>query len=376
VAVVSRVKNIAEQLMPWYSEHARVLPWRNPPGSPKPQDPNWPYQVWLSEIMLQQTTVRAVKSYYAKFIRNWPTLNDLARAEEVDVMTAWAGLGYYARARNLVKCARQVSERGKFPDNEEELRKLPGLGDYTSAAILAIAFDKRAVVVDTNVERIVARLFNVREALPYAKKILRLRTDEITPQKNTGDFAQAMMDLGAAICTSSNPKCTICPLKNECQGRADGNPSALPIRQKKADKKIIQGHSFWHERKGKVWLVTRPKQGILGGMRALPDDGWTSKRNGTGIPSSFVDGQNLGFVRHTFSHFSLELNVVTTSANPDGQGGWWPVKEIYGAGMPTLFLKAARLVLAHDLSETFSESRLTQGNTSLKNRQERERGIK
>ncbi|WP_305095547.1 A/G-specific adenine glycosylase [Croceibacterium aestuarii] len=336
---------VSEKLLEWYDRSARSLPWRVPPAGGAAD----PYRVWLSEVMLQQTTTAAVAPYFAAFTERWPSVEALAAAPEEDVMAAWAGLGYYSRARNLVKCARQVSEMGGFPHSEDALRKLPGLGAYTAAAVAAIAFGQRAVVVDANVERVVARLFAIGEPLPGARKAIRERADAITPDRRSGDFAQAMMDLGATICTARAPKCLLCPLSAECEGRATGDPARLPVKSAKKPKPQRQGTAFWIEREGHVWLVRRPGKGMLGGMRALPDDGWAAGGDGSGeapIRGSWRAG---GVVRHGFTHFDLELGLAIyagKSFEALGDGEWWPVAQIEEAGLPTLFAKAARLASA------------------------------
>ncbi len=328
---------VSETLLDWYDRHARDLPWRAPPGTPAPE----PYRVWLSEVMLQQTTVAAVKPYFAVFTERWPTVEALAAAPEEDVMAAWAGLGYYSRARNLVKCARAVADMGAFPSSEKELRKLPGLGDYTAAAVAAIAFAQRAVVVDANVERVVARLFAIDEPLPGARKAILAKADMITPDERAGDFAQAMMDLGSSICTARDPKCLLCPLADECEGRKAGDPARLPVKAPKKAKPLRKGRTWWIERDDAVWLVRREGTGMLGGMRALPDDGWSARGDGEGGPA----GEPLGLVRHGFTHFDLELSVQRHGA-PLGEGEWWPLDKLDEAGLPTLFAKAAQLALA------------------------------
>ena len=333
------VASIADTLLDWYDTHARDLPWRARPGTPAPD----PYRVWLSEVMLQQTTVAAVKPFFAAFTARWPTLGDLAAADEADVMAAWAGLGYYSRARNLVKAARAVAERGGFPDSEAALRELPGLGAYTAAAVAAIAFGQRAVVVDANVERVVARLFAISDPLPGARKTIRERADEITPHQRAGDFAQAMMDLGATICTARDPRCLLCPLSDRCDGRREGDPARLPVKAPKKVKPQRRGIAWWVERDGAVWLVRREGTGMLGGMRALPDDGWSARADGKGRGAG--GGETLGAVRHGFTHFDLDLSVVR-AADPQGKGEWWPLGKLEEAGLPTLFAKAARLALA------------------------------
>ena len=357
-------QDISGQLLAWYDRHARVLPWRAPPGTPAPE----PYRVWLSEVMLQQTTVAAVKDYFARFTARWPSVTDLAAADDAEVMAAWAGLGYYARARNLLACARAVAARGgMFPDTEDELRQLPGLGAYTAAAVAAIAFGRRAVVVDANVERVVARLFAIAAPLPGARTEIREATDRITPELRAGDFAQAMMDLGATVCTARNPRCLLCPLSADCMAYGEGEPERFPVKAPKAAKPHRQGRAFWIVRDRpdgpEVWLVRRPGKGMLGGMRALPDDGWSARGDGsgegpvTGLVTGPVDGAVAGpwtpggMVRHGFTHFTLDLHLALYSGSevvslPDEAGEWWPLDRLDEAGLPTLFAKAARLAVA------------------------------
>ena len=337
--------DIAAALLAWYDSHARSLPWRALPGAPPPD----PYRVWLSEVMLQQTTVAAVIPYFAEFTRRWPSVTDLAAADDAEVMAAWAGLGYYARARNLLACARAVAAAGgTFPDSEDRLRQLPGLGAYTAAAVAAIAFGRRAVVVDANVERVVARLFAIAEPLPQARTAIRAAADALTPADRAGDFAQAMMDLGATVCTSRAPRCLLCPVRSACRAHAAGAGEAFPVKPPRKAKPARQGSAFWIERDGTVLLVQRPGTGMLGGMRALPDDGWSARTDGTGAPPG---GRLLGAVEHVFTHFSLRLKVLHWKAGdwPDSplpQGEWWPLGQMDEAGLPTLFAKAARLALA------------------------------
>ena len=341
---MSATATIPDLLLDWYDRHARALPWRAAPGDPPPD----PYRVWLSEVMLQQTTVAAVKPYFAKFTEKWPDVAALAAAPEEEVMAAWAGLGYYSRARNLVKCAWQLADIGQFPDTETELRALPGLGDYTAAAIAAIAFGRRAVVVDANVERVVARLFAIDTPLPGARKQIREAADTITPENRAGDFAQAMMDLGATICTTREPKCLLCPLSERCEARAQGDPARLPVKPAKKARPVRQGRAYWIERDGAVWLVTRTGKGMLGGMRALPDDGWHARGDGDGMPPLEGGWETAGTVRHTFTHFTIELAVerYRGAAAPEGQGEWWPRGRLGEAGLPTLFRKAAERAMA------------------------------
>lgn len=343
---------IASLLLDWYDANARVLPWRAPPGTPAPD----PYRVWLSEVMLQQTTVATVKGYFAAFTKEWPTVEALAAAPDEDVMAAWAGLGYYARARNLVACARAVAAGGgRFPDTEEGLRALPGLGAYTAAAVAAIAFGRRAVVVDANVERVVARLFAIGAPLPGARPAIRAGADAITPASRAGDFAQAMMDLGATICTPRAPRCLLCPIASGCAAAASGEPERFPVKAAKKVRPLRQGRAFWIERVGaggrEVLLVRRAPSGMLGGMRALPDDGWAARRDGDGLAPVEGPWSVLGSVRHGFSHFELELALsrycgANDTLSTPYPGEWWPADRLEEAGLPTVFAKAARLALA------------------------------
>jgi A/G-specific adenine glycosylase len=340
---------LAERLLDHYRWSARKLPWRSPPGAPLAD----PYRVWLSEIMLQQTTVAAVIPYFEKFIARWPTVVALADADEAELMAAWAGLGYYARARNLLACARAVMREhgGQFPEMEDGLRGLPGIGAYTAAAIAAIAFGRRAVVVDGNVERVVSRLFAVQQSLPGAKAVLRDLADSITPDEHPGDFAQAMMDLGATICTPRNPACGICPLIADCRARKQGDPARFPIKAAKKARPERRGTAWWIEAEDHVWLVRRPDKGLLGGMMALPTGDWR-ERDGMDAPPLPGHWRKMGAVRHVFTHFALDLSVeaLALPAMPrlTGEGQWWRIDDLGCAGLPTLFAKAAHLVIASD----------------------------
>jgi len=314
-------------LLCWYAVDKRRLPWRSEGGA----IPD-PYRVWLSEVMLQQTTVAAVKPYFETFARAWPTVAALAAAEDGDVMRAWAGLGYYARARNLLTCARAIvaDHGGRFPDEEAALRRLPGIGAYTAAAIAAIAFGKRAVAVDGNVERVVSRLFAVKVPLPGARAEIRALADRLVPEQGAGDFAQAMMDLGSSICTARNPDCGRCPLAAWCVARGEGDPARYPVKAAKVAKPRRQGRAFWLERDGKVLLVRRPPRGLLGGMLALPED-----------PPTDAAWEDAGAVDHVFTHFALTMTVMCAECDAPLDGEWWPVERIGEAGLPTLFAKAA-----------------------------------
>jgi A/G-specific adenine glycosylase len=343
--------SIADKLLAWYDAHRRDLPWRAPPGvAPDP------YRVWLSEVMLQQTTVATVRPRFEAWVARWPDFASLAAAEDADVMAAWAGLGYYARARNLVAAAKAVvaDHGGAFPRTEAALRTLPGLGAYTAAAVAAIAFGERAVVVDANVERVVSRLFAIAEPLPAARPAIRAAADTITPDARAGDFAQAMMDLGSAICSPRRPRCLLCPLQPDCRAQAEGEPDRYPVKAAKKAKPHRYGTIFWVERQAppspeggteqQVLLVRRPPKGLLGGMRALPTGPWTDEPPGLAEAPVAADWtmQN-ATVEHGFTHFDLTLALAV--ANGDGHhpdGEWWPLDRLDEAGLPTLFAKAAK----------------------------------
>jgi len=334
---------IADRLLGWYDRHRRMLPWRALPG----EVPD-PYRIWLSEVMLQQTTVAAVGPRFAAFLARWPSVEALAAADDAVVMSAWAGLGYYARARNMLACARVVASEhgGRFPDDEAALARLPGIGTYTAAAIAAIAFGRRAVVIDGNVERVVARLFMVDVPLPTAKAAIRAHTDSITPEARAGDFAQAMMDLGATICTPRAPQCLVCPLRPECRAAA-GDPARYPVKAPRQPRPQRYGTAFWLEEDGRVLLIRRPAKGLLGGMRALPCGPWLDAPPGlAGAPADAAWQLIPASVRHVFTHFALELALaVAPGAGHIGwiEGEWWPVADVASAGLPTLFAKVAQL---------------------------------
>lgn len=341
--------DIADALLAHYALYARVLPWRKRPGEGRPD----PYHVWMSEIMLQQTTVAAVGRYFERFTREWPDFVSLAAASDADIMAAWAGLGYYARARNLIACARIVASEygGALPATEDALLKLPGIGAYTAAAIAAIAFGERAVVVDANIERVVSRLFAIATPLPAAKAEIRAAMDCITPDCAAGDFAQAMMDLGATICTPKAPACGTCPISAACAALKAGDQEAYPVKAAKMPKPQRAGTAYWMERDGHVWLVRRAGRGMLAGMRALPDDGWSARCDGDRIVPTGAAWHILPVkVSHIFTHFALTLSLAVTAwpdgVDPPGEGEWWPVNSLDKAGLPTLFKKAANAVLA------------------------------
>ena len=332
-------EDLTDTLLRWYDVHARDLPWRVPPGEDRRPDP---YRVWLSEVMLQQTTVAAVRGHYATFTETWPTVEALAAAPDETVMAAWAGLGYYARARNLLACARTVARDhgGRFPDTEATLLALPGIGPYTAAAIAAIAFGRRAVVVDGNVERVMARLRAIETPLPAARPAIRAAADALTPETRAGDYAQAVMDLGATVCTPRSPACLTCPWQGPCAARARGIADRLPAKARKKAKPTRRG-AVYLARRGDLWLLERrPDKGLLGGMTAFPTTDWTEAPEPD--PPVSADWRHVGEVRHGFTHFHLVLDVLTaeTDANPT-RGAWQPLDP---TALPTAFAKAHALV--------------------------------
>jgi A/G-specific adenine glycosylase len=345
-------RDIAAALLAWYDRHARSLPWRvSPKARAKGVRPD-PYRVWLSEVMLQQTTVAAVKPYFDTFVARWPTVGDLAAAAREDVMKAWAGLGYYARARNLKACAEVVDHAhgGEFPGTVEGLRALPGIGDYTAAAIAAIAFDIPAAVVDANIERVIARLDAISEPLPSAKKAIRARQAEITPASRPGDYAQAMMDLGAAICTPKKPACVLCPIADDCKARAEGRQEDYPVRGNKAERPTRRGAAFIAVRHdGAVLLRTRADDGLLGGMTEVPGSAWGSTPATQADAPFPADWHEAGAVVHVFTHFRLELTVYCArNASPAKVPAdwWWSAPEMLpGEALPSVMKKAIEVAL-------------------------------
>jgi A/G-specific adenine glycosylase len=343
-----RVDRISAELLGWYDANARALPWRLPPGATLRADP---YRVWLAEIMLQQTTVAAAGPYWERFLARWPTVDALAAADDAEVMREWAGLGYYARARNLLAAARAVAAAGRFPENAEGLRALPGVGPYTAAAIAAIAFGEAAVVIDANIERVTARLFALEAALPAGRPALAAALEPHVPANRPGDFAQALMDLGATICTPRAPRCLACPLRGACLGASLGRPEAFPVKAAKRPRPRKQGAAWWIEHGGDVALVRRPPRGLLGGMLGLPGTAWTAGE-AAALP---FNGDWVAMpepVRHGFTHFDLELSIlrieICARLNRLGETDilWVPRASVQSAGLPTLFAKAAALVLA------------------------------
>ena len=340
-----RDEDYSDMLLAWYDRHARVLPWRVGPADRAAGQRPDPYKVWLSEVMLQQTTVAAVRDYFRRFTTVWPTVGALADAEDGTVMGEWAGLGYYARARNLLKCARAVvaDHDGVFPDNRDALLKLPGIGPYTAAAIAAIAFDRPETVVDGNIERVMARLFDVQTPLPAAKPELTAFAARLTPDQRPGDHAQALMDLGATICTPKSPACGICPLSEPCLARRHGNPGQLPRKMPKQPKPTRLGIAYLARRSDGAWLLERrPDRGLLGGMLGWPGGDWA--RTPVERPPITADWQDHGLeVRHTFTHFHLQLGLRTAfvpqNTVPD-TGEFVPSDRFRPSDLPTVMRKA------------------------------------
>jgi len=344
---------LSNQLLAWYDRHRRVLPWRALPGGAPD-----PYKVWLSEIMLQQTTVATVGPYFQKFIKRWPTLHDLAKADLESIRQMWAGLGYYRRAQLLHECARLVLRNYKdsFPSSENELRKLPGFGPYTAAAVAAIAFDQRANVIDGNVERVMARLRAVKTPLPKAKAKLRALAEALLPNKRFGDYAQALMDLGATVCTPKSPKCSLCPWISVCEAKAKGLIEKLPRRVPAKAKPQRRAIAFvlYDAKKRRVLLRRRPAKGLLAGMMEVPTTVWSEKA----FPKLETAQKEApvracwrlipGVVRHVFSHFELELKVAIASSSYTKSGCWVLQDRLANQALPSVMHKVIRHAQKHE----------------------------
>ena len=347
-------------LLDWYDRHARAMPWRTGPADKAAGMRPDPYRVWLSEVMLQQTTVAAVRKYHDRFTALWPTVTDLAAAEDTEVMAEWAGLGYYARARNLLKCARAVvaDHGGAFPDTHDSLIALPGIGPYTAAAIAAIAFDRPETVVDGNVERVMSRLYDIATPLPAAKPELTARAARLTPRERPGDHAQAVMDLGATICTPRSPACGICPLRPPCLARQNGTQAQRPVKAPKKAKPHRRGYAYVGRRADGAWLVeTRPEKGLLGGMLGFPGSDWNEAPEPA--PPAPAAWREAGEAAHGFTHFHLTLTVMVAElpeVNPE-RGGFMAQDAFSPGALPTLMRKV------HDVAapQLFVERRTASG---------------
>jgi A/G-specific adenine glycosylase len=347
--------DFSTNLLQWYDRHGRVLPWRVTPAKSKAGVLPDPYHVWLSEVMLQQTQVATVREYYLKFLALWPSIHDLAGADSEDVMKAWAGLGYYSRARNLKKCAEMVSTKldGNFPCSVEGLKELPGIGDYTAAAISAIAFQQTAAVVDGNIERVITRQYSIPDPMLKAKELVREKVAELLPRERPGDFAQAMMDLGASLCSPKKPACSLCPVSTSCSAHLAGNPESFPVKLPKAVKPLRHGAAFViMNSKGEVYLQKRADKGLLGGMSEIPGTLWTARIDGmTGkkaLPFS-AEWKRCGIAKHTFTHFHLQLEVWQVTHHEREttlETGWWVSQDqLMNEALPTVMKKAISVAL-------------------------------
>ncbi len=345
------MSDFSKLILEWYDQHARELPWRMTGGT----KPN-PYHIWLSEIMLQQTTVATVKSYFSKFLKRWPTLQDMAASPQEEILKEWAGLGYYARARNLHKCATVLTDsyNGEFPQTEAELKNLPGVGDYTSAAIAAIAFGEPAAVVDGNIERITTRVFRIKTQLPKAKAEIKKQVTILTPGDRPGDFAQAMMDLGASHCSPKKPSCLLCPVQKLCQAQLHGDQETYPVKAPKKIKPTRKAYSFWLEHDGHVLLERREQKGLLGGMPGFFSTPWEERSSFPNKeewlahrPSEDYWKHHEGIAKHTFTHFHLEtkLLVAKTKTKLNVENAFWhPIDQLNDIGLPTVFKKIHALM--------------------------------
>jgi A/G-specific adenine glycosylase len=348
--------SLRTELLAWYDRQARILPWRVSPADRAAGVRPDPYRVWLSEIMLQQTTVAAVGPYFARFLAAFPTVQALAAAPSEQVMQLWAGLGYYARARNLHACARRVAELGGFPSTVEGLQQLPGVGPYTAAAIAAIAFDQPVTPADGNVERVLARLWRIEAQLPAGKAAFRQAASRFDGGARPGDFIQALMDLGATLCTPKAPACALCPWMEPCAARRAGDASEFPRKAPKKDKPVRHGMVFALEDRGRLLVRRRPERGLLGGMLELPGTPWRTGEDGGAwpLPEAASDHAPLegpgwrlrGTVSHVFTHFRLELEVAHGQARLERGAQTVPLDALDDAGLPTVMLKAARLAMS------------------------------
>lgn len=357
---MQQVPNISAPLLKWYDTHRRVLPWRALPG----QKPN-PYAVWLSEVMLQQTTVATVGPYYHAFLKRWPKVQDLAKADRDDVLAAWAGLGYYSRARNLYACAQAVANEyaGKFPQTETGLLTLPGIGPYTAAAIAAIAFDKPANVVDGNVERVISRLHRVETPMPAGKAEIKRLAALHVPNKRNGDYAQALMDLGATICTPRSPDCLACPVKKHCAGYAAGDAAQYPKVARKKARPVRHAFVFvLQDKQQRLWLRQRPEKGLLAAMLEFPSSPWQEEPlqfeaalASTALPLPAADKWNIlkTELKHVFTHFELRFTIAYARTSHKPEGLWLSAEEARNRALPSLMNKVLSRV-ERDITNTFT----------------------
>lgn len=348
------IAGLRRALLDWYDRQGRSLPWRVRPEDREQGVEADPYAVWLSEIMLQQTTVPHAAPYWRSFLERWPSVHDLAQAPREEVLAAWAGLGYYARARNLHKCAGVVAGAlgGVFPSELDALKALPGIGDYTANAIRAVAFDQAANVVDGNVERVISRMYALETPLPKSKPEVKRLAGALADPDRPGDYAQALMDLGATVCTPKSPDCARCPWRMSCAARAAGTQTRYPLKEKKKPKPLRRGVCFHVVRDGALWLRRRPDKGLLGAMMELPGTDWSETGPGEvdiaeaqPFPAAWCDA---GQVRHVFTHFELHLTVLSAAALDDWapqEGGFHTLADLASAGLPSVMMKAAKLGL-------------------------------
>lgn len=347
-----------DTLLAWYDHAARSLPWRITPEKSKAGLRGQAYHIWLSEVMLQQTTVATVIEYYQKFLRNWPDIHKLATASEDDILKAWAGLGYYSRARNLHKCARQVSAQlgGKFPNTIKGLKELPGIGDYTANAIAAIAFSQSAIPLDGNIKRVITRLFALPQVPDTIKPLVCEKYREMEPVERPGDFAQAMMDLGATICRPKNPNCDICPLSDNCQALAKGQQTSLPAKALKQPrpKRLGTAYVIISKDDGAIYLQKRPPKGLLASMSEIPSGPWAASESAFSAPAEILpeiiaanpeihqSREECDSIEHVFTHFQLELRVFKLTVNDkfDSAGWWSGPDQIADEALPTVMKKA------------------------------------
>ena len=346
-------EGFAQRLLDWYRVNARKMPWRIPPHEHANGVRPDPYHVWLSEVMLQQTQVATVRDYFLKFKSRWPTVSDLAKSDLEDVLKGWAGLGYYSRARNLKKCSEEIvqNHNAEFPKGYESLKKLPGIGDYTASAIASIAFDEPVAVVDGNVERVIARHRRIEAFFPEAKQLTKNLLNEVLDRETPGEFAQAIMDLGATICTPKRPSCSLCPVNDDCIALTNGDVESFPLKRPKPIKPTRKGAAFvMRNKRGEIFLMKREEHGLLGQMTQVPTTNWTSRRDGQTESSAgpvMADWKKQGIAKHTFTHFHLQLTVwLAEDVDTVPVDGWWcSEQDLLDEALPTAMKKVLALAL-------------------------------